>query len=124
MMPFERMNGVIKGFVRTMSHPDGSIVQGYLTQECISFCENYLGGENPVIRLPINKHLGRLKGAGHNTGWRELHVDHLGRRNEFDRANLVVLQHLQVLDPLLTLHKDIIAKKFHDRGAAQDRRRS
>ena len=25
MMPFERMNGVIKGFVRNMSHPNGSI---------------------------------------------------------------------------------------------------
>ena len=26
MMSFERMNGVIKGFVRNRSHPDGSIV--------------------------------------------------------------------------------------------------
>ena len=26
MMPFERMNGIIKGFVRNMSRPDGSIV--------------------------------------------------------------------------------------------------
>ena len=26
MMPFERMNGIIKGFVRNMAHPDGSIV--------------------------------------------------------------------------------------------------
>ena len=31
MMSFERMNGIIKGFVRNMSRPDGSIVQGYLT---------------------------------------------------------------------------------------------
>ena len=29
MMPFERMNGIIKGFVCNMSRPDGSIVQGY-----------------------------------------------------------------------------------------------
>ena len=26
MMPVERMNGVIKGFIRNMSRPDGSIV--------------------------------------------------------------------------------------------------
>ena len=32
MMPFERMNGIIKGFVRNMSRPDWSIVQGYLTR--------------------------------------------------------------------------------------------
>ncbi len=36
MMLFERMNGIIKGFIHDMSRSDGSIVQGYLTQECIS----------------------------------------------------------------------------------------
>ena len=91
MMPFERMNGVIKGFVHNMSRPDGSIVQGYLTKECISFCENYLYGREQVVGLPINKHLGRLGGEGHTNGWRELHVDHSDRRNDFDGANLVVL---------------------------------
>ena len=73
MMPFERMNGVIKGYVRNRAHPDGSIVQGFLTEECISFCTNYLDVKNPV-GLPGNKHLGRLDGAGHKTGRRELHV--------------------------------------------------
>jgi hypothetical protein len=38
MMPFERLNGVIKGFVRNRSCPDGSIAKGFLTYECISFC--------------------------------------------------------------------------------------
>ena len=65
MMPFERMNGIIKGFVCNMSHPDGSIVQGYVTQECISFCENFLyGADQPPgvsVGLPINKHDGRLE---------------------------------------------------------------
>ena len=44
MMSFERMNGIIKGFVRNMSRSDGSIVKGYLTQDCICFCENFLYG--------------------------------------------------------------------------------
>src|SRR3954467_7141205 len=43
MMPFERMNGFLKGFVHNMSHPDANIVQGYLTHECICCCETYLG---------------------------------------------------------------------------------
>src|SRR4051812_41152232 len=38
------------------------------------------------------------------------------RRNDFDRANLVVLQHLDVVDPFVTLHKETIAKKYHDQG--------
>jgi hypothetical protein len=116
MMTFERMNGVIKGFIHNMSRPDGSIIQGYLTQECTSFCENYLYGGDHVVGLPVNKHLGRLEGEGHTNGQRELHVDHLGRRNDFDRANLVVLQHLDMVDPFATLHKETIAKKYHDRG--------
>ena len=75
MMPFERMNGFIKGFIRNMSRPDGSIVHGYLTQECISFRENYLyGRDRPGVGFPIKKHPGRLEGEGHFNGHRELHV--------------------------------------------------
>src|ERR1043165_6675462 len=94
-------------------------VQGYLTQVCISFYENYLSNGDddvPVVGLPVNKHHGRLGGEGHTNGWRELHVDHSDRRNDFDRANLVVLQHLDVVDPFVTLHKETIAKKYHDQG--------
>ena len=31
-------------------------------------------------------------------------------------ANIVVLQHLDVLEDFVTLHKDTIAKKYCDRG--------
>ena len=122
MMSFERMNGIIKGFVRNMSRPDGIIVQGYLTQECISFCENFLYGadQSPgvVVGLPVNKHDGRLEGEGHSNGRRVLHVAYSDRRSDFDRANLVVLQHLDEVDPFVALHKEIIAKKYRDRGYA------
>ena len=43
-------------------------------------------------------------------------VDHSGRCNDFDRANLVVLQHLDEVDPFVTLHKETIATKYRDRG--------
>jgi hypothetical protein len=100
MMAFERMNGVIKGYVRNRARPDGSIAQGFLTEECISFCTNYLDVENPV-GLPENKHLDRLNGVGHKTGQSELHVGYSGRRADFDRANLVVLQHIQMVDKMM-----------------------
>ena len=41
------------------------------------------------------------------------------RRNDFDRANLVVLQHLVEVDPFVALHKEIIAKKYRDRGVCR-----
>ena len=97
MMPFERMNGVIKGYVRNRARPDGSIAKGFLTKECISFCTNHLNIENPV-GLPINRHLGRLAGWGHREGQCEMHVNFSGHTIDFNRANLVVLQHIEVVD--------------------------
>ena len=60
MMPLERLNGVIKGFIRNISHPDGSIGKGFLIYECISFFYNYLTTKNEDVGLPTKKHLGRL----------------------------------------------------------------
>src|SRR3954471_2912421 len=115
MMPFERMNGVIKGYVRNMSRPEGSIARGFLTEECISYCMNYLGIENPV-GLPVNRHLGRLAGWGHREGRREMHVDFMGRLADFERANLVALQHIDVVDPWVVENKIFIEKTYNDRG--------
>ena len=37
-------------------------------------------------------------------------------QNDLDRANLVVLQHLDVLEDFVALHKEIITKNYHDCG--------
>ena len=66
--------------------------------------------------MPVKKHDGKLEGDGHNNGRRELHVDYSDRRNDFDRANLVVLQHLDVVDDYVAQHKESIAKKYRDKG--------
>ncbi|KAK1665019.1 hypothetical protein QYE76_053178 [Lolium multiflorum] len=113
--PFERMNGVIKGYVRNRARPDGSIAKGFLTEECISFCTSYLEIENPV-GLPVNRHLGKLAGWGHRDGSREMHVDFKGRIADFERANLVALQHIDVVDPWVVEHKTFIAKTYSDQG--------
>jgi hypothetical protein len=76
-----------------------------------SLSANYLDVENP-IGLPGNKHLDRLNGVGHKTGRSELHVGYSGRRADFDRANLVVLQHIQMVNPWLAKHKTIIAANY------------
>src|ERR1041385_5424391 len=107
------LHGVIKGFVRNRARPKGSIVQGYLTEEWISFCTNLLG---EVDGLPRNRHLGRLDGIGHKNGRRELHVDFEKRLVDFNRANLVALQHLEMVDPWCKEHENIIRKKYTDQG--------
>ena len=101
-----------------------------MTKECISFCKNFLYGADQApgvsVGLPVNKHDGRPEGEGHSNGRRELHVAYSDRRSDFDRANLVVLQHLDEVDPFVALNKEIIAKKYRDRrgGRMQDGRRS
>ena len=115
MMPFERMNGHIKKYVRNRSRPDASIAKGFLTKECISFCRNYLNTENPV-GLAVNKHFGRTDGCGHHEGSRAMHVNFDGRDIDFERASLVTLQHIQMVDPWIVKHKDLIRKKYSDQG--------
>ena len=93
-----------------------------MTQECISFYENFLyGADQPprVSGLPVNKHDGRLEGEGNYNGRRELHVAYSDQRSDFDRANLGVLQHLDEVDPFVALHKEIIAKKYRDWGVCR-----
>jgi hypothetical protein len=111
MMPFERLNGVIKVFVRNRSRPDGSIAQGFLTYECVSFCQNYLRTKeddtDDPVGLPKRMHLGRLAGYGHREGFRALHVGAKGRRPDFVRAHLVTLQHVELVDPWVEEHKSL-----------------
>ena len=108
MMPFERLNGVIKGFVRNRSRPNGSIAKGFLIYECISFCQNYLTTENEDVGIPTKKHLGRLGGYGHREGCRSLHVGIDGRRTDFERAHRVALQHIEVVGPWVEEHRSLI----------------
>jgi hypothetical protein len=120
MMPFERLNGVIKGFFRNRSRPDGSITKGFLTYECISFCQNYLRTKeddtDDPIGLPKRTHLGRLAGYGHREGFHALRVSAKGRRPNFVRAHLVMLQHIKLVDPWVEEHKSFVEQKFIDLG--------
>ncbi|XP_047320954.1 uncharacterized protein LOC124925022 [Impatiens glandulifera] len=41
MYPIEQYMGTLKSYVRNQSHPEASIVESYLTNECISLCSRY-----------------------------------------------------------------------------------
>ena len=45
-----------------------------------------------------------------------MHVDFNGRLANFERANLVALQHIDVIDPWVVEHKTFIEKMYNDRG--------
>ena len=51
MFPFERFMGVLKKYVKVRSKPEGSIAQGYGTEEVIEFCINFIPDLNTLINL-------------------------------------------------------------------------
>ncbi|KAK1692042.1 hypothetical protein QYE76_008739 [Lolium multiflorum] len=118
MMPFERQNGVMKGYVRNRARPDASMAKGFLTYECISFCQNYLSTEDDEdhVGLPPRTHLGRLAGVGHREGYRSVHVGIENRRDDFDRAHRVALQHLKLIEPFVQEHKSMVEQNYIDMG--------
>lgn len=70
MFPIERYLGKLKSYVRNRSRPEGSIAEGYLAEECVTFCSRFLsvdGGtennSNDFGRCPTNLeyHIGTKK---------------------------------------------------------------
>ncbi|XP_071729888.1 uncharacterized protein [Rutidosis leptorrhynchoides] len=47
--PIERYLGTLKSYVRNKSKPEGSIEEGYLAEECLSFCSLYLASDVETI---------------------------------------------------------------------------
>jgi hypothetical protein len=57
MYPYERHMIVKKGYVRNRAHPEGSMIEGYTTEEVIECCVDYMKDENP-IGVPVLQHHG------------------------------------------------------------------
>nr|GEW31927.1 hypothetical protein [Tanacetum cinerariifolium] len=73
MFPFKRYMGIVKGYLRNRSRPEGSIVEGYTSEEVIDFYTNYLEGVKG-IGVPQSHYVGRLHGH-----MEMLRVENIGR---------------------------------------------
>ena len=104
------MNGTVKGYVHNKASPDGSIVQAYLIEECISFCNNIIN-DDQSLGLPLKKHADRLEGVGHSQLKRDLNVDIKNHRDDFERAHTVVLQHADIISPWLQTQKETLRRE-------------
>ncbi|XP_071687302.1 uncharacterized protein [Rutidosis leptorrhynchoides] len=95
MYPFERYMGILKGYVRNLNRPEGSIVEGYASEEVIEFCTNYMDGFKSV-GIPQSRHEGRLAGQGtlgRKTGYSNV--------ANYQEAHFHVLQHTTSIDPFI-----------------------
>nr|CAH66080.1 H0215E01.8 [Oryza sativa] len=102
MYPCERYLGILKGYVRNRSHPEGSIIESYTTEEAIEFCVDYMS-ETSSIGLPRSHHEGRLDGVG-TVGRKTIRLD----RKVYDKAHFTVLQHMTEVVPLQNLSSETL----------------
>jgi hypothetical protein len=63
MFLYERFLAVLKAYVWNRAHPEGSIMEGYTTEEVVECCTDYVK-DGKRIDLPIPQHEGRLRGRG------------------------------------------------------------
>nr|ABB47415.1 transposon protein, putative, CACTA, En/Spm sub-class [Oryza sativa Japonica Group] len=98
MWPFERYMGVLKSYVRNRAKPEGSIIEGYTTEEAIEFCVNYMSDADP-IGVPASRHEGRLSGVG-TIGRKRIRPD----QASYTYAYYAVLQHMAEVGPYFEEH--------------------
>ncbi|GLT87936.1 hypothetical protein SLE2022_059860 [Rubroshorea leprosula] len=53
MYPIERFLLTLKNYVSNKAHPEGSIVEAYLSNECLTFCSRYLEGVETRFNRPL-----------------------------------------------------------------------
>ncbi|KAF3962526.1 hypothetical protein CMV_012969 [Castanea mollissima] len=52
MYPIERYLGRLKSYVRNRAAPEGSIAEGYIVEECLTFCSRYMEGVETIFNRP------------------------------------------------------------------------
>jgi hypothetical protein len=63
MFTYEQFLAVLKAYVRNHAHLEGSIIEGYTTEEVVEYCADYVKDGKQIV-LPIPLHKGRLRGRG------------------------------------------------------------
>jgi hypothetical protein len=63
MFLYERYLAILKSYVRNRADPEGSIMEGYTTEEVVECCADYVK-DGKRIGLPIAIHESRLRGRG------------------------------------------------------------
>ncbi|GJR91574.1 uncharacterized protein Tco_0215585 [Tanacetum coccineum] len=110
MYPFERYMGILKGYVRNRSRPEGSIIEGYATEEAIEFYTEYSKGVK-TVGIPQSRHEGKLHGEGT-----------LGRQefspsiDDLREAHFTVLQHMTCIAPYIYEHKSLLRHQNNQKG--------
>lgn len=98
MYPFERFLLTLKQYGRNKAHPEASIVKGYLMEDCMNFCAQYLNDVETKLNRPARNYDGgdsMGRGVGENT------IFHLDDR-EWIQAHRYILFNTSSVAPFIT----------------------
>jgi hypothetical protein len=101
--PFERFMGVLKKYVHNQPRLEGSISNGYLTEEVIEFCIDFIPHLNPT-GLPQSWHEGTLNGKGTLGMKSTICMD----EHSLSKAHYTSLLNSTLVDPYIKQHKNIV----------------
>ena len=82
-----------KKYIRNKSRPEGSIAEGFLAEECMTFCSMYLEGTETTFNRPGRNEESTVEETG------KLSV-FCGRGKELGAANYSLISH----DELIMIH--------------------
>ena len=107
MFPFERYFAVLMKYVHNRAHPEGSIAKGYVTEEVIEFCADYVE-ELCTIGIQVSRHEGQLIGKG-TLGRKSINAtDHA----TLSKAHLTVLQQSALVAPYMEEHMQMVQSMY------------
>jgi hypothetical protein len=109
MYPYECHMVVMKGYVFNHVHPEGSMIEGYTTEEVIECCIDYMKDGNP-IGLAVSRHHGRLSGKG--TKGHKSFIDVTYQR--VHEAHFSIMQQLAVMRPYIEKHLQKFRERIQD----------
>jgi hypothetical protein len=89
----------MKGYVSNRAHPEGSMIEGYTTEEVIEWYADYIKDGKP-IGVPVSQHLGRLPGKGTNRT--KSIIDATNERVR--EAHFSIMNQLVVMRPYIEKH--------------------
>lgn len=75
MYDIERYLYKLKSYVRNRSRPEGSIAEGYIVEECLTFCSIFLSNHGDSKADDCDKDAGYAIGSGKNKNGKAIHLD-------------------------------------------------
>ncbi|KAK7293883.1 hypothetical protein RJT34_16760 [Clitoria ternatea] len=99
MYPIERFLLKLKSYLRNRSRPEASIAEGYLADECLTFCSRYLKDDVQTKFNRPMRNLDGLIGDGVMTSLEPL---------VWEQEHRYVLFNSDIIEPYIKKHEELI----------------